>query len=119
MGRPASTVGKVLHRLGLSRPPREPEPAFARYERERAGELLHVDIKKLGRLWRPGKAMLADERRTLSRGAGWQFLHVAVDDHSRLTCAELLPSERAEHAVAFLRRAARWYAGQGIEVEQA
>ena len=85
MGRPASTVGKVLHRLGLSRPPREPRPAFPRCERERAGELLHV----------------------------------AVDDHSRLACAELLPSERAEHAVAFLRRAARWYAAQGIEVEQA
>ena len=81
--------------------------------------LLHIDIKKLGRFWRPGKAMLADERRTLSRGAGWQFLHVAVDDHSRLACAELLPSERAGHAVAFLRRAALWYAGQGIEVEQA
>ena len=106
LGRPASTVGKVLQRLGLSCPQREPKPAFARYERERAGELLHVDIKKLGRFWWPGKAMLADERRMLSRGAGWQFLHVAVDDRSRPACAELLPSERAEHAVAFLRRAA-------------
>ena len=118
LGRPASTVGKALRRLGLSRPAREPEPSCARCERARAGELLHVDIKKLSRFWRPGKALLAEERRTLNRGAGWQFLHVAVDDHSRLACAEVLPSERAEHAVAFLRRAARWYAGQGLALEQ-
>lgn len=82
-----------------------------------AGELLHVDIKKLGRFHQPGKALLADPR-TLSRGAGWQFLHVAVDDHSRLAYAEVLPSERAEHAVAFLARAVRWYAGLGLAVEQ-
>ena len=73
LGRPASAVGKALLRLGLSRP-----------ERERAGQLLHVDIKRPGRFRRPGKALPAAERRTPGRGAGRQFLHVAVDDHSRL-----------------------------------
>ena len=107
LGRPASTVGKALLRLGLSRP-----------ERERAGQLLHVDIKRPGRFRRPGKALPAAERHTPGRGAGRQFLHVAVDDHSRLACAELPPSERAGHAVTFLRRATRWYAERGIGVEQ-
>ena len=108
----------MLQRLGLSRPQRQPEPVFSRCERERAGKLLHVDIKKLGRFWRPGKAMLADERRTLSRGAGWQFLHVAVDDHSARPAPSYCPPNGG-HAVAFPRRAANWYAGQGIGVEQA
>jgi transposase InsO family protein len=116
LGLPASTVGKVLRRLGCSRLPRSPRPPVLRYERERPGELLHVDIKKLGRFWQAGKRVLQDGVRRSPR-AGWQYLHVAVDDHSRLAYAEVLPSERREDAVAFLRRAVAWYREQGVVVE--
>lgn len=116
LGLAASTVGKVLRRWGCSRRPRAPRPPVVRYERERPGELLHVDIKKLGRFWQAGKRVHGDERQR-NRHAGWQYLHVAVDDHSRLAYAEVLTSECAEDAVAFLRRALAWYRGQGVMVE--
>lgn len=115
--RPISTVGKVLRRAGrsrLARPQRDPK---IRYERDSAGELLHVDTKKLGRFWAVGKAIHGDRGRR-SRHAGWQHLHVAIDDHSRLSYAELLPSERAHDCAAFLTRAVAWYAEQGIVVER-
>ena len=115
--RPALDRLKVLRRHGcsrLARPPREPAQ---RYERSRPGELVHVDIKKLGRFWTVGKAILGD-RLTRSEGAGWQYLHLAVDDHSRLAYGELLASESPADCVAFLRRAHRWYAGQGIRLER-
>ena len=105
LGLPASTVWKVLRRYGVSRlqlPAREP---VRRYERARPGELLHVDIKKLGRFWTLGKRVLGSEVVTRSRRAGWQYLHLAIDDHSRLAYAELLPSESPADCVAFLRRA--------------
>src|SRR5829696_6271408 len=89
LGLPPSTVWKVLHRHGVSRlrlPAREP---VRRYERARPGELLHVDIKKLGRFWTVGKRIRGD-RLTRNRHAGWQYLHLAIDDHSRLAYAELL-----------------------------
>ena len=116
---PPSTIGKVLRRRGLSRLPRPAgEPRSARrYEWERPGELLHVDTKKLGRFWTPGKRVLGDHVHR-SRGAGWQWLHVAVDDHSRLAYAELLPSERADDCARFLTRAAAWYADHGITIER-
>ena len=116
LSRPASTVGKVLRRLGRSRLPREPRPPVRRYERARPGELLHIDIKKLGRFWHVGKRVRGDGARR-SPHAGWQYAHVAVDDHSRLAYVELLPSERAFDAVAFLGRALGWYRDQGIAVE--
>jgi transposase len=78
--RPASTIGKVLRRLGLSRLPKPERDPIVRYERERAGGLLHVDTKRLNRFWHVGKAILKDGRRR-STGAGWHFLHVAIDDH--------------------------------------
>ena len=115
LGLAASTVGKVLRRLGCSRA-RASHAAVTRYERERPGALLHVDIKKLGRFWQVGKRILHDGIGR-SRHAGWQYLHVAVDDHSRLAYAELLPSERQEDTVAFLRRAVAWYREQGVVVE--
>lgn len=117
LGRPASTVWKVLSRHGASRlrvPAREP---VQRYERERPGELLHVDIKKLGRFWTVGKRILGD-RLVRSRRAGWQYLHVAIDDHSRLAFAELLPSESPGECVRFLHRAVAWYSEQGITIER-
>ena len=117
LGRPASTVWKVLRRHGLSRLPRPPRGPTQRYERSRPGELVHVDIKRLGRFWTVGKAILGD-RLTRSEGAGWQYLHLAVDDHSRLAYGELLPGERPADCVAFLRRAHGWYAREGITIER-
>jgi transposase InsO family protein len=118
LGLPASTVWKVLHRHGVSRlqlPAREP---VRRYERERPGELLHVDIKRLGRFWTLGKRVLGNEAGHLNRRAGWQYLHLAIDDHSRLAYAELLASESPADCVAFLRRAVAWYADRGITIER-
>jgi transposase InsO family protein len=108
----------VLHRHGVSRLPRaQPEPV-QRYERSRPSELVHVDIKRLGRFWTVGKAILGDGIHR-NRGAGsWQYLHLAIDDHSRLAYAELLPSESPADCVAFLRRAVSWYRAQGVTVER-
>ena len=118
LGLPASTVWKVLRRYGVSRLPRPARGPVVRYERERPGELLHVDIKKLGRFWTLGKRVLGSEAGNRNRHAGWQYLHLAIDDHSRLAYAELLPSESPADCVAFLRRAHTWYAGHGIQVER-
>ena len=116
VGRAASTVGKVLRRLGYSRPPKAPQPTVLRYERERPGELLHIDIKKLGRFWHVGKRIRQDGVQRSPR-AGWHHVHVAVDDHTRIAYSEVLPSEGASDAVAFLERACRWFGEQGITVE--
>ena len=89
---------------------------MVRYEREQPGELLHLDTKKLGRFWQLGKRVYQDGKQR-NRHAGWHYLHVAIDDHSRLGYAEVLPSERHSDAVAFLRRALAWYRAQGIAVE--
>jgi transposase InsO family protein len=116
---PPSTIGKVLRRHGMSRLPRplrEPR-CVRRYERERPGELLHVDSKKLGRFWTTGKRIHGDPVRR-NRGAGWQALHVAIDDHSRWLYAEVLPSERAEDCAAFLQRAVTAFAQHGIHIER-
>ena len=117
LGLPASTVWKVLRRHGVSRlqlPAREP---VRRYERSRPGELLHVDIKKLGRFWTIGKRIYGDGL-ARNRRAGWQYLHLAIDDHSRLAYCELLRSESPADCVAFLRRAVDWYAAQDVTVER-
>jgi transposase InsO family protein len=117
LGRPTSTVGKVLRRLGRSRLPREPRPPVVRYERERPGELLHIDTKKLGRFWHVGKRILRDGVQRSPR-AGWQHVHVAIDDHSRLAYLEVLPSDRASDATAVLERAFAWFGEQGITVQE-
>ncbi len=117
VGRAASTVGKVLRRHGKSRLERGPRPVVQRYERARPGELVHIDTKKLGRFWSVGKRVLGPGTKR-SRGAGWQYLHVAIDDHSRLAYAEVLAREDAAACAAFLRRAAAWYADLGITVER-
>ena len=116
-GRPASTVGKVLRRAGCSRLPRAEQPVRPRYERDRAGELLHVDVKKLGRFWQVGKRIRKDGVNR-NRGVGWSYLHVAIDDHTRLAYAELLKDERGPSCAAFLKRATRWYAERGITLER-
>jgi transposase len=117
LGLPASTVWKVLRRYGVSRlrlPAREP---VTRYERSGPGELVHVDIKKLGRFWTIGKRIYGD-RLQRNRRAGWQYLHLAIDDHSRLAYAELPASESPADCVAFLHRAVAWYAERGVTVER-
>jgi len=101
---PERTVRGVIARLGMSRlPPLEaPEPAN-RYERPRPGELIHIDVKKLGRIARPGHRVNGD-RTTRSRGIGWEFVHVCVDDCTRLAYVEVLSDERKETVTAFLGR---------------
>jgi transposase len=109
---PPSTIGKVLRRQGYSRLPRPQAAARCarRYERERPGELPHVDTKQLGRFWEPGKRVLGAEagRPHRNRRIGWQHLHVAIDDHSRLAYVELLAGRDAESCACFLGRAVAW-----------
>jgi len=115
---PRSTVGLILRRKGLSRwsalekkePPR-------RYEIAEPGGLLHLDIKKLGRIQGVGHRIHGD-RRTRQRGIGWEHLHIAIDAHSRSSYAEVLPDERKETTAAFLQRALSHYASQGIQVQR-
>ncbi len=116
-GRPASTVGKVLRRWGCSRLPRPERDPVRRYERERPGELIHVDTKKLGRFHVVGKRILQDGVQR-NRRAGWQHLHVAIDDHSRLAYTEVLAGQDRDACAAFLRRAVAWYERHGITVQR-
>jgi transposase InsO family protein len=112
-GVPRSTVGRVLRRHRLSRhrdiQPKEP---VRRYEHEAPGDLLHADIKKLGRIARPGHRVHGD-RRTRVRGIGWEFAHVCIDDHSRLAYVEVLPDERRHTTTGFLKRAFDFFAAHG------
>ncbi len=113
-----STVGGILRRLGLGRlSALEPKEPVVRYERERPGELIHLDVKKLGRFKHPGRRVDPDPR-CRNRGLGWEYLHVCVDDHTRLAYAEILPNERAESAVGFLQRVAHWLHVHGVRVER-
>src|SRR6476659_11129635 len=115
---PLSTVSAVLARIGLGRLSRlePPEPAN-RYERKRPGELLHVDVKKLGRIGRPGHRVNGD-RRTRSRGVGWEYVHVCVDDATRLAYVEVLADEKGDTAAGFLRRAVAWFQTMGVTAER-
>jgi transposase InsO family protein len=118
LGIPASTVAKVLARAGASRLPTGPRPPVVRYERERPGELLHVDTKRLGRFHQVGKRILADGIQRSPR-AGWQHLHVAIDDHSRIAYCEVLPGQGADDCCAFLGRAVAWFAAEhGVGIER-
>jgi transposase InsO family protein len=115
---PTSTVGGILRRLGLGKlAALEPKPPIVRYERARPGELLHIDTKKLGRIAAVGHRITGDRRDT-RRGAGWEAVHVCIDDASRLAYSEVLPDERKTSAVPFLERAVAWFAGQGVTVER-
>jgi transposase InsO family protein len=114
----ASTVHAILRRHGCSRlRPRLPRGEIVRYERERPGELLHVDVKKLGRIVKPSHRVTGD-RRDRSRGAGWQYLFVAIDDASRLAFARIYPDETADSALAFLDACERFYRRHGIRIER-
>lgn len=114
-----ATVSRVLKRAGLSRL-RDIEPAapVVRYEREHPGEMIHVDIKKLGRFSQVGHRITDDRRQGRSRHAGWEFVHVSIDDASRLAFSQILPNEKKESAVAFLEAAIAYYAGLGVTVSR-
>ena len=116
-----STVGAVLVRLGLNRLSRlEPPEPPNRYERRHPGELIHVDIKKLGRFRRPGHRVTgrAAPGANGNRRHGWDCVHVAIDDYSRVAYVEVLPDERGPTCVEFLDRAIAWFAARAVRVER-
>jgi transposase InsO family protein len=113
---PVSTVGAVLRRIGLGRlQALDERPEIVRYERARPGELIHIDTKKLGRIDGIGHRITGN-RTGRKRGLGWEHLHVAIDDCSRLAYTELLSVETGEACAGFLERAARWFAANGVIV---
>jgi transposase InsO family protein len=125
-----STVSRWLARIGLGKRSRlqPPEPPN-RYERKRPGELIHVDIKKLGRISARGAGhrvtgvrgpsqVKLNENGEQRRATGWEFVHVCVDDATRLAYVEVLPDEKGATAAGFLRRAVSWFKGMGIQVER-
>ena len=117
LGLARSTVSAVLSRHGLGpQAALEPPSPPCRYERRQAGELLHLDIKKLARFWRPGHRVTGSRTRQ-SSGAGWEFVHIAIDDFSRIAYAEILPDEKGPTCAAFMLRACRWFARQGIAIK--
>jgi transposase InsO family protein len=115
-----ATVSRVLKRLGLNRlRALEPAEPVRRYERERPGELIHIDIKKLGRFDRVGHRITGDRTgQSNSRGIGWEFVHVCIDDASRIAFARVLPDERKQSAVCFLKTALAYYSSLGITVDR-
>jgi transposase InsO family protein len=118
---PVSTVGAILRRLGLGRlAALDAKPPARRYERQRPGELIHLDSKKLGRIAAIGHRITGRAAGTVNRhyGIGWEALHVCIDDATRLGYSEILPDERKESAVGFLERALDWLAQQGVTVER-
>jgi transposase InsO family protein len=113
-----ATVSRVLQRLGLSRL-RDLEPAtpIIRYERKTPGEMIHIDIKKLGRFDRVGHRITGDRTgQSNSRGIGWEFVHVAIDDASRIAFSQIMLDQKKESAVAFLKAALAYYHSLGITV---
>ena len=120
LGMPCSTVGAVLRRLGLGRlSALDPRPPAVRYERAAPGELIHLDIKTLGRIDGVGHRITGPHAgHHRARGIGYEHLHVAIDDASRLAYTEVLPSLGQRDATAFLERALAWYARLGVKVER-
>lgn len=113
-----STVAAVLQREGISELKKlQPKEPVVRYEHSGPGEMLHMDIKKLGRFWRAGHRATGDRSQD-SEGAGWEYVHVCIDDYSRVAYVEVLPDERKESATAFLIRAVQWFARFGIRIRR-
>jgi transposase InsO family protein len=118
LGIAASTVHAVLRRHGRSQLVSRVREQVVRYERERPGELVHVDVKKLGRIVKPGHRVTGDRSVRAAGRAGWQYLYVAIDDHSRLGFASIYPDETADSALAFLGEFVAFYRSHGITVER-
>jgi transposase InsO family protein len=118
LGLSPATVSRVLRRLGLNRlSALEPAEPVRRYQRERPGELIHIDIKKLGRIGVVGHRITGDRSRRV-RGIGWEYVHVCIDDASRISFVQIKPDERKQSAVAFLKAAIAYYASLGVTVER-
>ena len=117
-----ATVSRILRRLGLNKlSDLEPAEPVRRYERDHPGELIHLDIKKLGRIDGIGHRITGDRRgqsnrRARGEGLGWEFVHVCIDDASRLAFVQVLPDEKKQSAIAFLRAAVAYYASLGVTV---
>ena len=106
-----ATVSRVLRRPGLNRlSALEPAEPVRRYEREHPGEIIRLDIKKLGRFKQIGHRITGDRKgQSNSRGVGWEYLHLAIDDHSRVACSEILPDEKRGSSLRFLFNALRFF----------
>ncbi|ETH59719.1 transposase, IS481 family [Bordetella pertussis I036] len=114
----ASTVSRVLARAGLSHlADLEPAEPVVRYEHQAPGDLLHIDIKKLGRIQRPGHRVTGNRRDTVE-GAGWDFVFVAIDDHARVAFTDIHPDERFPSAVQFLKDAVAYYQRLGVTIQR-
>jgi len=117
-----ATVSRILRRLGLNRlSTLEPAEPVRRYERAHPGEMIHLDIKKLGRFEQIGHRITGDRRgqsnrRARGEGSGWEFVHVCIDDASRVAFSQILPDEKADSAVPFLKAAVAYYASLGVAV---
>jgi transposase InsO family protein len=119
LGMARSTVGLILRRMGLGKlAALEPKVPVVRYEHSHPGEMIHLDIKKLGRFDVAGHRVTGDRQLGRSRRAGWDFLHVCIDDASRLAYTEILPSEGQHDTTAFLQRALAWLARHGVSVQR-
>jgi len=115
---PVSTLRRWLHSQALSRlPALNPPPPVQGYKHAAPGDLLHLDIKKLGRIVRPGHRITGDPRDHVG-GAGWECVHVAIDDHSRVVFSQGHPDETAISAIAFLRIAVAYYASLGVTIRR-
>jgi transposase InsO family protein len=113
-----STVSRVLRRAGLSHlRDLDPVEPVVRYEHERPGDLLHIDIKKLGRIERPSHRVTGNRRDAVD-GAGWEYLFVAIDDHARIGFTDMYPDERGPSAEQFLRNAVAYYKSLGVSVRR-
>ncbi len=118
MGVSKATVSRVLRRAGLSRlSDLQPQEPVQRYERESPGELLHIDIKKLGRFDKVGHRITGD-RTQRARNIGWEYLFVAIDDHSRIAFTQMYPDEKKESAQDFVRQATRYFAGLKVPIQR-
>jgi transposase InsO family protein len=117
---PRSTVARVLKRHGLERLKYlDPPIPIRRYEKQRPGEMVHLDVKKLGRFKKIGHRITGcHEKHPRTLGAGWEFVHVCIDDFTRLAYVEILADETGPTTVGFLRRALAWFAGHGVTVER-
>lgn len=124
LGISPATISRVLKRAGLSRiKDLEPAEPQRRYERKRPGEMIHLDIKKLGRFNHAGHRITGDRTRQSNQrnngtAPGWEYVHVAIDDHSRLSFSQIHPNEKASSAIAHLKAAVTWYKRMGITVER-
>jgi len=119
VGVSAATVSRILKRLGLNRiQALEPAEPVRRCHPDHPGELIHIDIKKLGRFDRVGHRITGDRQKGKSRGAGWEFVHVCIDDASRVAFSGIFPNEKKESAVTFLKAAVAYYQSLGVTVQR-